>query len=464
MDFIEELRLVDGPVLWIAWAAGTAGLLYFLWQCSHFRARETAAPRWLAVLLAFAAAVLAASALLAAGHWLLIYAVPVVPGELPGEVLAWSLAALTALLLCIVQLWRTWRRTDLRRTGAGTRHAVRTAAVRKSAASTGALLGVVLLSAVQINGYFGLNHTVSDLTGTAVARIQPLEDGLKRTPGAASGVRLSGWRPPADLPDGGVLRRAGIPGTSSGFESREAYIYLPPAYFATPRPALPVLVLFAGQPGSPADWLTGGALRSRMDRYAAAHHGVAPVVVVVDPNGSATGNTLCMDSMIARADTFLAADVPAWIKQTLDVDPDPTRWAAGGFSFGATCAMQMVTRHPEIYGSALAFSSEREPALAKEREKTIAAAFGGDTEAFESQTPLRLMTDRRFQGHGIYFGAGERDPEFIANMEQLSGAARAAGFTVEARLVPGAGHSWETGSKGLPSGLDFLAARWGVQQ
>ena len=261
-----------------------------------------------------------------------------------------------------------------------------------------------------------------------------------------------------------MLRRAGIPGTSSGFASREAYVYLPPAYQASPRPALPVLVLFAGQPGAPADWLTGGALRSRMDQYAAAHQGVAPVVVVVDPNGSASGNTLCMDSMIARADTFLAEDVPAWINRTLDVDPDPQQWAAGGFSFGATCAVQMVTRHPDIYSSALAFSSEQEPALAKEREKTIAAAYGGDTEAFDRQTPLRLMREHRFEGHAIYFAAGERDPEFVGYLEVLSDAARAAGFTVKARLVPDAGHSWETGSRGLPAGLDFLASRWGIPQ
>ena len=463
MDFIEDLRLVDGPVLWIAWTAGTAGLLYLLWQGGR-RARlaataSQAAPRWPSLLLP-AAAVLAAAALLAGAHWAMIYVFSIFPGELPREVLAWSLPAVAALLLWLMRLWGAWRTPGARAPGRDrSRHPARTTAV-----STAALLGVVLLSAVQINGYFGLNHTVSDLTGTALARIQPLEEGLKRVPGTSASVSLAEWNPPADLPEGGMLRRAGIPGTASGFESREAYVYLPPAYQASPRPALPVLVLFAGQPGAPADWLTGGALRSRMDRYAAAHQGVAPVVVVVDPNGSATGNTLCMDSMIARADTFLAEDVPAWINRTLDVDPDPRQWAAGGFSFGATCAVQMVTRHPDIYSSALAFSSEQEPALAKEREKTIAASFGGDTEAFDRQTPLRLMRERRFDGHAIYFAAGEQDPEFIGYLEVLSGAARAAGFTVEARLVPDAGHSWETGSKGLPAGLDFLASRWGIPQ
>jgi enterochelin esterase-like enzyme len=459
VDFIEDLRLVDGPVLWIAWAAGAAGAAYLLRHAGRPGPRDTAGPRRPERLLPVALAILSAAALLAAAHWLMIYVFSVFPGELPGEVLAWSLPAVTALLLWLARLWRTWRTGRTRAAGReGPPHPARITVL-----STGALLGVVILSAVQTNIYFGLNHTVSDLLGTAAARVQPLEDGLKRTPGAPAGSSLAAWTPPEGLPDGGLLRRAAIPGTTSGFQSREAYIYLPPAYQASPRPALPVLVLFAGQPGAPADWLTGGALRSRVDRYAAEHRGVAPVVVVVDPNGTSSGNTLCMDSRIARADTFLAVDVPAWIKRTLDVNQDPSQWAAGGFSFGATCAMQMVTRHPGIYSSALAFSSEKEPALAKEREKTIAASFDGDTEAFDRQTPLRLMQERRFEGHAIYFGAGERDPEFIGYMEILSQAARAAGFTVEARPVSGAGHSWDTASQGLPSGLDFLASRWGIR-
>jgi S-formylglutathione hydrolase FrmB len=447
VDFLEDIRLVDGPVLWIAWAAGAAGLAYLLWwRDGPSRSRR--------VLRSGAAAVLAAllaAALVAGGHWLLIYVFSAFPEVLPLEVLAWSVPAVAALLLLILRLRRIW---GARRPG----HPW-----RKTAAATVAVLGVGTLSAVQINDYFGLNHTVSDLTGTAVARIQPLEDGLKRAAGAAPGVSLAGWSAPAGLPDGGEMRRATIPGTNSGFQSREAYIYLPPAYQATPRPALPVLVLFSGQPGAPADWLTGGALRSRMDRFAAAHHGVAPVVVVVDPNGSASANTMCLDSRIAQADTFLSQDVPAWIDRTLAVDPDRRQWAAGGFSFGGTCAVQMVTRHPEIYSSALAFSSEKEPAIAKEREKTIDASFGGDTEAFERLTPLRLMAEHRFEGHGIYFAAGVRDPEFMGYLDVLSAAARDAGFTVETRSIENAGHSWLAASSGLPGGLDFLAARWGIR-
>ncbi len=466
MDFFEDLRLADGPVWWLAWAAGMAGTAYLLWRTRAAYGPGRGAAAWLAALLPAFSAVLLAAALVAGVHWLLIYVYSVFPEELPGEVLAWSVGAVAALLLWVTRLWAArpaWPRkaaapAAARRTPGSTARRWGTAGV-----ATAALLGAVLLSAVQINAYFGLNHTVSDLTGTAVARIQPLEEGLKRSPGDPAGVGLSAWHAPGGLPDGGELRRASIPGTVSGFQSREAYIYLPPAYLGSPRPALPVLVLFSGQPGAPADWLTGGALRSRLDRFAAAHHGVAPVVIVVDPNGTPAGNTLCMDSRIAQADTFLSQDVPAWISQNLDVDPDHRQWAAGGFSFGATCAMQMVTRHPEVYSSALAFSSEKEPALAKERDKTVAASFGGDADAFDRQTPLRLMKERDYRGHAIFFGAGVRDPEFIGYMDLLSGAARTAGFDVKALSIPNAGHSWETASKGLPAGLDFLAARWGIQ-
>ncbi len=450
MDSLDSLRLVDGPVVWLAWAAAAAGLAHLLWHTAFRHSGRRRAPGRAAAVVA--AVTLLAALLVGAVHWFLIYAVSVFPAELPWETLAWSAAAVGAMLLWGMRLFGLWHGGLHRRNP-----------WRTSAAATAAFLAVVALSALQINIYFGLNHTVGDLTGTAVARIQPLETALTRAAGDPAATRLADWRAPAHLP-GSVVRKAVIPGTLSGFRSRDAYVYLPPAYQSSPRPALPVLVLFAGQPGSPADWLTGGALRNRLDGFAAEHAGVAPVAVVVDPNGSPSGNTLCMDSRIARADTFLARDVPDWINRTLDVDPDPRQWAAGGFSFGGTCAMQMVTRHPEVYSAALAFSSEQEPALAKERGKTVEASFGADTAAFDRLTPLRLMAEQRFDGHSVYFAAGDRDPEFTGYMDVLSDAARRAGFTVETHRIADAGHSWDAASNGLPGGLDFLARRWGIPQ
>ena len=426
-----DVQLTDGPVLWIAWAAGVLGMLYLLWRRGS---------RWLwLVPVAF----LVAIAVVAGVHWLLLYVLSTFPESLPPEVLAWAVPPVAALLLWLMRLPRADRRSVV--------------------LATLSLLAVISLTTVQINSYFGLNRTVSDLLGTAVSRIPPLEADLMRQPGSGAPEGLGTWSPHGDLPDGGVLRTARIPGPASGFSSREAYVYLPPAYFDSERPALPVLVLFPGQPGGPADWLTGGVLGRQMDRFAALHHGVAPVVVVVDPNGSGSGNTLCMNTHIAQADTFLSKDVPDWISHTLDVDNNHRQWAVGGFSFGATCAMQMVTRHPDVFDSAIAFSGEREPALAKERQKTIDAAFGGDAGKFEAETPLTIMARERFDAHAVFFSAGGHDSEFVDYLTELSGAARRAGFDVETKIVPDAGHSWEAVSAALPEALEFLSDRWGVQ-
>jgi S-formylglutathione hydrolase FrmB len=112
----------------------------------------------------------------------------------------------------------------------------------------------------------------------------------------------------------------------------------------------------------------------------------------------------------------------------------------------------------------LAFSSELEPALAKERQKTIDASYPDDAAAFDRQTPLAVMGRFHFDSSAMYFAAGERDPEFIGYMKTLAEAAQKAGFNVESKQVQHAGHSWDTPSRGMADGLAFLAGRWGLKQ
>lgn len=432
MEFLSDVSLVAGPFLWFSIACGAAGGAYLLWR------RRRSWPLVVVGSLAVSAGIVALV------HWILVDLMATFSENLPFETLAWSVPAVAAVLLCAARFPRN--------SGKG------------RSLSVLAMLGVVLLSAVQVNLYFGLNNSVADLLGTAVARIQPLEASLQRSPDSTPGSELKAWKAPGSMPGNGILRKAEIPGTASGFTAREAYIYLPPAYQTEPRPALPVLVLFSGQPGGPADWLTGGQLRTQLDRFAEAHHGVAPVTVVVDPNGSSSANTMCMDSSIAPADTYLSQDVPAWIASTLDVTRDQRQWAVGGFSFGGTCALQMGTAHPELFPTVLAFSAEREPALAKDRSKTIQDSFDGDVAAFESRTPLVLMQQRSFPESGVYLTAGETDHEFTDYMHELAAAARNAGFTTQEHRIEHAGHSWDAVVRGMPGALGFLAERWGLPQ
>ncbi|WP_376954441.1 alpha/beta hydrolase [Arthrobacter methylotrophus] len=374
-----------------------------------------------------------ATGVIAVIHWLLVNVLTVFPEDLPIDVLAWSVVACSALMLFLFRFGASsWRGRSV-------------AAV--------SFVAVLSLAALQINGYFGLNHTASDLLGHKVARIPELRVGSNE------GVPET---PPVSAHGRGEVWKASIPGTESGFKAREAFIYLPAAYRTSVRSQLPVLVLFAGQPGRPADWLVGGRLEASMNTFAARNGGVAPVVVVVDPNGSDTANTMCMDSRIARADTYLSMDVPRWINSTLKASADPGKWAVGGFSFGGTCALQMATLHPEIYPSFIALSGEREPSLGPDRQRTVQIAFGSDSAAFDALTPLTLMGKRSYRGQAGFIAVGSADDAFTRFATELAVAARGSGFDVRQASVAGVGHSWAVAVQELPAAMEFLAPRWGL--
>ena len=253
-----------------------------------------------------------------------------------------------------------------------------------------------------------------------------------------------------------------IPGTVSGFTARDAYIYLPAAYSSPSAPLLPVVVLVAGQPGGPNDWIVAGQLQTQLDQFAAAHDGLAPIAVVVDPNGPSDTITMCMDSNIAKADTYLSQDVPNWITAELGVDANHAHWAFGGFSYGGTCAIQMATRHTDLYPSFIDISGEREPAISADRGQTIQAAFGGDTAAFDALTPLTLLGERRYPDVWGYFSAGSNDSMFMASMNEVSAAAQKAGMTVKTQPVPNQGHSWAVPQAAILPALQWLSPRLGL--
>ena len=98
--------LVDGPVRVARLGRRCRGPVLPLWHAALRHTGGTVAiaaaarrgrdPRGRLTLLA--------AALVAAVHWFLIYVVSVFPAELPRETLAWSVAAVVALLLCSAPL------------------------------------------------------------------------------------------------------------------------------------------------------------------------------------------------------------------------------------------------------------------------------------------------------------------------------------------------------------------------
>jgi S-formylglutathione hydrolase FrmB len=268
------------------------------------------------------------------------------------------------------------------------------------------------------------------------------------------------WHPPADLRSTGAVFQADIPATRSGFVARSAWIYVPPAYLAGDPPPLPLLVLIGGQPGGPRDWLDGGQLAQRMDAWAAAHRGLAPVVVMPDALGSTTGNPMCLDSALGRADTYLSQDVPAWAESTLHVDPDSAHWAVGGFSFGGTCALQLAVAHPDVFPTFFDASGQLGPTLG-DRARTVAAAFHGDDAAYTAHDPLAVLPTRSWPGSAGYLVVGAQDRSYEPQARTVVAAARAAGLPVTFLELPGA-HDWSVCTGGFERAMPWMATRMGL--
>ena len=220
--------------------------------------------------------------------------------------------------------------------------------------------------------------------------------------------------------DGGVLTSVHLDNPASGFAARDAQVYLPPAYFAHPRPKLPVVVLVSGVPGSPEQWFAEGRAGRALDAFAEDHRGLAPITVAVDANGATFKYTLCVDSPATgdKVMTYLAEDVPAGVAKLFDVDENPA--------------------------------------------ETVATYFRGDRKAYDAIDPLKILETARFGGgaHGRII-AGLDDAEDREAGRELTAAAHAAGIDVAYSETPGA-HTWRAWAAGFAESLPWLSARLGL--
>lgn len=364
--------------------------------------------------------------------------------RLPTAVYVWSVVAVFAVAATVGR-WFV-RRRDRRRPAV-------------AAGLVTAMVVVVLCAAGAVNAVYDAYPTVRTVLGLTEYRTIAFDAALAPVPNENAPAPET-WVPPPDLPQTGAVTETHIPGTVSGFSTRDAKIYLPPAYFASPRPALPVLVLLAGQPGSTDDWLVGGRLTGIMDAYAAEHRGLAPIVVLADGTGSQFDNPLCVDSHRGNAATYLTVDVPEWVRTNLQVDHDPRAWAVGGLSYGGTCALQLATTRPDVYPTFLDMSGQAEPTLS-DRNATIRDVFGGDADAFARNNPADLLARNRYPDSAGAFVVGLDDTEYRPGIEQLAAAAQAAGMDVHVTELPGS-HNFDVWSAGLAKELPWLGRRLGI--
>lgn len=302
----------------------------------------------------------------------------------------------------------------------------------------------LLASAAGINVDFGQFATVRDALG--IARFTALD-----TSPATGDDALKG-----------TVGKVTIPATVSGFVPRQALVYLPPAARVAQPPVLPVIEFFSGQPGSPEDLFVSGHIDMVLDSYAAAHGGVAPIVVVPDQLGASNRNPMCVDSALGNSATYLTVDVPNWIRANFAVAAAPGGWAIAGFSQGGTCSVQLGAAHPDLYGTILNISGEITP-RAGTPAATIKAGFAGSAEAYAAAAPAAVLAaNAPYDNLTTIFAVGGNDARYLAWARTVRDAATQAGATASLIVSPGTAHDWHTVNYAFTAALPQIAARLGL--
>ncbi|WP_382308233.1 alpha/beta hydrolase [Herbiconiux sp. UC225_62] len=435
-DWFLSIRIVDGAFLW-----GTYALAILVFAFLLLR-RPTR--RW----------VVTAAVAVGAGILLALLATFIVQDVLdvfnsPMTLTArlWIVAAGASVALAVANLWRSrwWRKVV-------------------------AVFGIGLFAwtaTLGISADFGVLKNLGDLLDISIET--PLDvSALAPHSTNPPGPLYASWTPPASMPAHSIHGSLEIPASDPAFTPRDAIVYLPPAARLRDAPALPVVVFLSGQPGAPDVADIGASL----DRFAAAHDGLAPIVVSVDHLGGSSGNNpLCVDGYQGAAQTYVNQDVPAFIASTFNVLPTREFWTMAGFSNGGECAIKSAAQFPAVWGNVIDISGELEPDLGGESE-TLEDGFGGDQAAYDAAKPLTVLeagaadpaTAALYADTVAIFADGSEDEPYLTASRTLYAAATAAGMDAHLFISPGTGHESATIEYGFDHAFAVLYPRWGLSQ
>ena len=324
----------------------------------------------------------------------------------------------------------------------------------------------VFSTATGIDQAYGEYATIGSLFGQDAYNEADLTGMAKRN----DLISVTQWRQEAadgsisDIPAHGEVSKVNIPATTSHFEARQALVYLPPAAIATAKhkPALPVILMMSGQPGSPGRAFAAGGIQTMMDDYAQHHGGLAPIVIAADQLGDDSHNTLCVDSPVyGNVLTYLTKDVVDWVRTNLPAAWQAQDWAIAGFSQGATCSLQIGANHPDLFGTIIPTGSELKPTNGSE-SSMISRFFHGDRTAYEKQIPINAIRNHAPSNQTLVIGAGERDHESVRNAERIAPVAQQAGMHVTAVESLGNAHDWHAVQDTLRYGLAVFGCNTGL--
>lgn len=154
----------------------------------------------------------------------------------------------------------------------------------------------------------------------------------------------------------GKMQSLTVPGPASGL-NLTMYVYLPAGYDKSPRTRYPVIEATHGFPGTAVTWVRKLRAQHFLDAEIAAGRMAPTVVVFPMQTPKALVDTECTNLLHGpQSETFLTADVPAYVRTHYHVRTDRAGWGLIGYSAGGFCTNNLLLRHPDHYAAGASLS------------------------------------------------------------------------------------------------------------
>jgi S-formylglutathione hydrolase FrmB len=260
------------------------------------------------------------------------------------------------------------------------------------------------------------------------------------------------------LPDHGATLSIAIPGENLKFTPRPAYVWVPPAWFARNHPQLPVIELLHGTPGDPSNWTKSSYADATALAFAEQHHGVAPILVMPDINGSWGADSECVSStMFGAVETYLTQTVPEFMRKKFNATTAPGSIAIAGLSEGGLCATTLALNNPKVYAAFGNYSGDESPTYQNDNKaQTVQTLFGGSEASYDAHNPPYILTHQRFTGLSGWFEVGAQDSGSLQAARTLHGLALSAGIDSCIATPPG-DHNFQLWTQAFKDSLPWLS-------
>ena len=231
-----------------------------------------------------------------------------------------------------------------------------------------------------------------------------------------------------------------------GGAKKDCRVYLPASYDSPDarERRYPVIVFLHGWPGSEGNWPGQGHAVETLDQMSAA--GEIPEVIALFPDGDGSGmfgRSVWVNAAGGKSniEDYIERDLVAWADSALRTRPG-ARWrGAIGLSDGATAAMNLVLRHPNVFGACGAHSGD----FRLRKDVSSGHIFGDEPEATRLRaeySPLEYLprVADAVKDKVFYFDCGTSD-ESIADNRELDRLMSQQGVPHVFHEFPG-NHDW----------------------